>query len=188
MTSQGFKIENSRVDNSAIVNTINTLSPLTNGLAFNGVSNDNGVSPSETPLTPDQLQESAEGGPLGLGLLLKDEVQGTENSFVLPEPKAIQEALGLKKNNQQRLLTFYIVKKTGGKSFRLSAGTGITLENLGVAVSTQVTLFHAPASDTFLFDFQAKVLVTATEVATDQETVTFNVLKVGGSTLEIQVA
>jgi hypothetical protein len=72
MSSQGFKIQSSSTKHSAMVNTINTLSPLTNGLSFNGVSNNNGVPSATTHLTPVQLQESAEGGPLGIGLLLKD--------------------------------------------------------------------------------------------------------------------
>jgi hypothetical protein len=148
--------------------------PFTAPLVANGVAA--GV------LTAAQLQEAASGGPLGLGLLL-DGSGGTYSLIAAADTaanaKAIQTALGLSALNDAKLLRFYFIDAPAADAVLPAAGGSSVIVTSLAAADNRI--FEATASTGGgTAQFQALVLVSATNVTASSETVTCNILQAGG--------
>ena len=133
-------------------------------------------------LTALQLQTAAHGGPLGLGLLL-DRTGGTYNLLSSADTNAnaaaIQSALGLDYVGAAKLLRFYWVDvPTGDAVLQATALTNITVTSLG---ETSAVIFETTAAAAGgPQNFQAIVLVSATNVTSGAEIVDVNILQRAG--------
>ena len=176
--AQYSQIDNTVVSKSSVVNVVNDTAqkPVRLGTAL-----------AAGALTDAQILEARDGGATGLGLLL-DNAGGSYDlgADTAARAAALQTLLGLTTLNDTTILKFWWSDSPAADALLGDATDTSVIVSLLSATGTGGTddkLFEATALVTGVSVGQAVVVVTATNVTAGAETITFNIIQQGGTSV-----